>query len=104
MAKTPSAPVFVWHRSLSFIAQWRRLGNAAPPRARRFQPVISTTDAALLLNISPRRVRALCLARRISGARLLGRDWRIPLRNGAISITPGKRGPARPSPEGPGTT
>jgi excisionase family DNA binding protein len=57
--------------------------------------MISATEAARLLNVSPRRVRALCEARRIPGARLLGRDWRIPLNNGAIEVLPGTRGPSR---------
>jgi excisionase family DNA binding protein len=57
--------------------------------------MISATEAARLLAVSPRRVRALCKARRIPGARLLGRDWRIPLSNGAVKVLPGTRGPSR---------
>lgn len=53
--------------------------------------MITINEAALLLNITGRRVRTLCAAGRIKGAKKQGRDWLLP--NKPI-VTPGKRGPA----------
>jgi excisionase family DNA binding protein len=53
--------------------------------------VISVGEAARRLNLSERRVRALCSQRRIPYARYIGRVWQLPDR---LSVTPGSRGPA----------
>ena len=60
---------------------------------RRTEATISTADAAAILGVTPRRMRALCHQRRIPGARLTGRDWHIPVTDGRIEIIPGTRGP-----------
>ena len=50
-----------------------------------------SAEAAQRLGVSLRRMQALCAARRVPGARLIGRNWMIPE---DATITPGKRGPA----------
>jgi hypothetical protein len=44
--------------------------------------------AAVLLDISPRRLRVLCAAGRVQGAKKLGRDWLIP---SPVQVVPGSR-------------
>ena len=51
---------------------------------------ISTADAARRLGVTQERVRQLCKQRRIPGARLVGRAWRLPI---DFVIREGKRGP-----------
>lgn len=58
--------------------------------------MITATDAAALLGVTPRRVQALCQQGRIRGARKLGRDWLLPDRP---RISEGTRGPALRSQE-----
>ena len=66
---------------------------------------VSSAEAAAMLGVSVRRVRALAAGRRLPGARLVGRDWRIPVMDGGmIAVAPGTRGPrpaADPRPVGP---
>jgi hypothetical protein len=52
---------------------------------------IDVATAAARLGVNVQRMRVLCRARRIRGARLVGRVWMIP--EGFV-ITPGARGPA----------
>lgn len=52
--------------------------------------MINADEAANRLGIDVSRVRKLCKARRIKGARLLGKVWLIP---DPFEVTPGKRGP-----------
>ncbi len=52
--------------------------------------MLSTADAAKRLGLTPGRIRELCIARRIKGARLVGRTWLIPEN---FEVTPGTRGP-----------
>ena len=40
--------------------------------------MIGTTQAAALKNVSPRRIKALCLQGRIPSARRAGRVWIMP--------------------------
>ena len=54
---------------------------------------VTTAEAALLLRVSARRVRALCKQGRIPGARRRYGNWRVPARAGAITITPAEHGP-----------
>ena len=55
---------------------------------------ILTTKAALLLNISARRLRQLLQQGRVTGAYKSHRFWLIPLYNGLPQITKAKRGQA----------
>ncbi|NES90993.1 MULTISPECIES: helix-turn-helix domain-containing protein [Okeania] len=56
--------------------------------------LVSTTEAAFLLNISTGRLRFLLNTGRVIGARKVKRFWRIPLNHrGMPEITPGRRGP-----------
>ena len=62
--------------------------------------VIGTTQAASILGVSTARVRQLLATDRIVGAYKLGKCWAIPLFDGKISITKGKRGPKPKEPRG----
>lgn len=53
--------------------------------------MITVAQAACWLGVTERRVQVLCKQRRIPGARLVGRTWRLPDRP---TVTPGTRGPA----------
>lgn len=53
-------------------------------------------DVAAQLSVTTHRVQALCKQRRIKGARMLGRQWAIPV---DYTITPGKRGPKCKQPQ-----
>jgi hypothetical protein len=55
--------------------------------------MVGTTEAARLLNISPRRFRDFLLRGRVHGAFKAGRAWVIPLIDGLPLIAEGKRGP-----------
>ncbi|NEO55408.1 MAG: helix-turn-helix domain-containing protein [Okeania sp. SIO3B5] len=56
--------------------------------------LVSTTEAAFLLNISTGRLRFLLNSGRVIGARKVKRLWQIPLNHrGMPEITPGRRGP-----------
>ncbi|MDY7004997.1 MAG: hypothetical protein SWX82_13910 [Cyanobacteriota bacterium] len=56
--------------------------------------IVSTTQAAFLLNISTGRLRFLLNKGRVIGARKVKRFWQIPLNHrGMPEITPGRRGP-----------
>ena len=55
---------------------------------------IHTTQAASLLEISPRRLRQLLQQGRVKGAYKTGKFWLIPLYNGLPQITKGTRGQA----------
>lgn len=55
--------------------------------------LVNTSQAAKLLRISPRRVRALLAQGRIEGAYKLGHIWLIPLRDGRPMVIKGVRGP-----------
>jgi excisionase family DNA binding protein len=63
--------------------------------AQQYNAVASKTigvkEAAAQLGLTEQRVRALCSQRRIPGARLIGRTWRLPR---AFQVSPGERGPA----------
>lgn len=52
--------------------------------------MIPISHAAKARGISARRLQALCRARRIPGARLIGRIWFLPE---SYVVTPGARGP-----------
>lgn len=54
--------------------------------------MISTTTAAIILGVTPRRVQVLCQQRRIPGARRHFRGWLLP---DEPTVTPGMRGPKR---------
>ena len=41
--------------------------------------VLTSTQMAQLLDMTPSRVRQLCAAGRLQGAQRIGRDWMIPL-------------------------
>jgi helix-turn-helix protein len=41
-------------------------------------PIITTTQAAELLGMTPRNVQILCASGKIRGAVKFGRDWAIP--------------------------
>ncbi|MEQ9369480.1 MAG: DNA-binding protein [Coleofasciculus chthonoplastes F3-SA18-01] len=56
--------------------------------------IVSTTQAAQILNISTARLRVLLLQGRVEGAYKTGRMWLMPLFNGKPLIKRGKRGPA----------
>ncbi|MEQ8956892.1 MAG: DNA-binding protein [Coleofasciculus sp. C2-GNP5-27] len=56
--------------------------------------IVSTTQAAQILNISTARLRVLLLQGRVEGAYKTGRMWLMPLFNGKPLIKGGKRGPA----------
>jgi hypothetical protein len=51
---------------------------------------ITLAEAAKRRGVSAERIRVLCVQRRIPGARLTGKVWRVPI---AFTITPGTRGP-----------
>lgn len=53
--------------------------------------MVGTTEAAKLLEVTPRRVRDYLLGGRVHGAFKVGRAWVIPLINGLPVITEGKR-------------
>ncbi|MEA5595633.1 DNA-binding protein [Rivularia sp. UHCC 0363] len=55
--------------------------------------MIGTTQAAKLLNISPRRLRHLLAQDRVHGAFKAGRNWVIPTVNGYPKIATASRGP-----------
>jgi hypothetical protein len=55
--------------------------------------MVGTTEAAKLLNITPRRVRDFLIGGRVHGAFKVGKAWVIPLVDGLPVITEGKRGP-----------
>ncbi len=55
---------------------------------------INTTQAALLLEISSRRLRQLLQQERVKGAYKAGKFWLIPLYNGLPQIIKAKRGQA----------
>jgi hypothetical protein len=55
--------------------------------------LVSTSQAAALLEVSDARVRQLLIAGRIRGAYKIGKFWVIPLFDGQVSVTKGKRGP-----------
>jgi hypothetical protein len=52
---------------------------------------ITLAEAAKRQGVTPERIRVLCVQRRIPGARLTGKVWRVPVE---FTITPGSRGPA----------
>jgi hypothetical protein len=52
--------------------------------------LINANNGAALLGITVRRLRALCAARRIPGARFIGGRWYVPEQ---FKVTPGTRGP-----------
>jgi len=54
---------------------------------------ISLAEAAERIGVSVERLRVLCKARRVKGARLVGRVWLLPVTFSAVDISPGKRGP-----------
>lgn len=58
----------------------------------RYNPdtTLTAEQAAEILGVTPRRVRTLCRAGRIVGARKIGRDWIIP---NPPSVVPARRGP-----------
>jgi methylase of polypeptide subunit release factors len=53
--------------------------------------MIDTAAAAARLGVNLQRIRALLGARRIPGARLVGRQWFVPE---DFKVTPGTRGPS----------
>src|SRR5512139_2498549 len=53
--------------------------------------LIPLTDAAAKLGVTPRTLQIKCAARRIPGARLIGRVWMLPEN---FTVVPGKRGPS----------
>jgi hypothetical protein len=55
--------------------------------------MIGTTEAAKLLEITPRRFRDFLLAGRVHGAFKVGKTWIIPLIDGWPVISEGTRGP-----------
>lgn len=56
--------------------------------------IVSTSEAAKILNISTPRLRVLLIEGRVEGAYKTGKIWLIPLFNGRPIIEKGKRGPA----------
>jgi hypothetical protein len=54
--------------------------------------MIDSAAAAARLGVNMQRVRALLGARRIPGARRIGRQWFVPE---DFEVTPGTRGPKR---------
>jgi hypothetical protein len=52
--------------------------------------MIDAATAAAKLGVNLQRLRLLCRQRRIPGARLIGRTWRLPA---DFKVTPGARGP-----------
>ncbi len=54
--------------------------------------MIDSAAAAARLGVNMQRVRALLGARRIPGARRIGRQWFVPK---DFEVTPGTRGPKR---------
>jgi hypothetical protein len=54
--------------------------------------MIDSAAAAARLGVNMQRIRALLGARRIPGARRLGRQWFVPE---DFEVTPGTRGPKR---------
>ena len=58
------------------------------------EPLVTTTQAAFLLNISTGRLRELLNQGRVRDAEKVGRLWMIPLNSrGMPEIKPGRRGP-----------
>ena len=55
--------------------------------------IVTTTEAAKILNISPSRLRFLLASNRVEGAYKSGKMWLIPLFDGKPIIAKGKRGP-----------
>jgi hypothetical protein len=55
--------------------------------------MVGTTEAAKLLEVTPRRVRDYLIGGRVHGAFKVGKTWVIPLIDGLPVITEGKRGP-----------
>lgn len=55
--------------------------------------MVGTTEAAKLLNISPRRLRHLISQNRVFGAFKAGRNWVIPTINGYPKIKTASHGP-----------
>ena len=55
---------------------------------------LHTTQAASLLEISPRRLRQLLQQGRVKGAYKTGKYWLIPLYNGLPQVIKAKRGRA----------
>ncbi len=53
--------------------------------------LITSAEAARRLGVTIARLRVLCRARRIKGARLIGRSWMLPE---DFKVNPGARGPA----------
>ena len=56
--------------------------------------IVSTSEAAKILNISTARLRVLLIEGRVEGAYKTGKLWLIPLFKGKPIIEKGKRGPA----------
>ncbi|NEP00385.1 MAG: helix-turn-helix domain-containing protein [Symploca sp. SIO2E9] len=54
---------------------------------------VSSTQAAHLMGISPRRIRQLLSQGRIQGALKIGKFWIIPLVEGMPQVREGTRGP-----------
>ena len=54
---------------------------------------IPLAEAAERIGVSVERLRVLCKARRVKGARLVGRVWLLPAAFTIEDVTPGKRGP-----------
>jgi hypothetical protein len=52
--------------------------------------LITSAEAAERQGVSQLRIQQLCRARRIPGARLIGRSWMLPP---DFMVTPGTRGP-----------
>jgi hypothetical protein len=55
--------------------------------------MIGTTEAAKKLNVTPRRVRALCEQGRIKGIERVGNTWTIP--NKPIVLSAGRIRPSK---------
>jgi hypothetical protein len=62
--------------------------------------LVSTSEAAALLEVSDARVRQLLGEGRIRGAYKIGKFWVIPLFDGKVSVVKGKRGPKPKKPSG----
>ncbi|NEO30594.1 MAG: helix-turn-helix domain-containing protein [Symploca sp. SIO3C6] len=54
---------------------------------------VSSTQAANLMGVSPRRIRQLLSEGRIEGALKIGKFWIIPLVEGMPQVRKGTRGP-----------
>lgn len=53
--------------------------------------LIPAAEAAKRMDVDASRIRQLCIARRIPGARRIGRMWMLPQN---FEVKPGARGPA----------